>query len=66
MQMHCITGTWDAQKQVGMAGVWELTLSKSHWYICLPIGKPSPPCLGTWISELSAGRRALGLVLPLI
>lgn len=43
-----------------MAGVWELTLSSSHLYICLPTGKPSPPCLGTWISELSAGRRAQG------
>lgn len=46
--------------EVGMAGVWELTLSNSHLYICLPIGKPSPPSLGLWISELSAGRRALG------
>lgn len=28
--------------------------------ICPPTGKPSPPCLEIWISELPAGRRALG------
>lgn len=59
LQEHGINRN-ECHGEVGMAGVWELTLSNSHLYICLPIGKPNPPCLGTWISELSAGRGALG------
>lgn len=51
MQTHCVTGTWDVQKQVswGSANGWvslcKITPSNRYLYISRPIRKPSPPYL---------------------
>lgn len=62
--MHCVTGTWDAQKQVSWRsgngwGVGAHPFQQPSVHLS-PYWQTGPPSLGLWISELSAGRRALG------